>query len=149
MVEQEAVNFEVAGSSPAVGAKMIMLKDLRTEGLFVCYAASYGLTIVTTYYKILIMKTPDCEGCTNKSVFEAYAKLVTVNEEAARVGFSNGCSVGSIACRGAIENPIFGNFCAAELEQPIVPEMPEVTEMISPASTIEEIPGYSIYAKKR
>ncbi|MDB5167055.1 MAG: hypothetical protein JWN26_200 [Candidatus Saccharibacteria bacterium] len=27
MVEQEAVNFEVAGSSPAVGAKMIMLKD--------------------------------------------------------------------------------------------------------------------------
>jgi len=37
MVEQEAVNFEVAGSSPAVGAKMITLKDLRTEGLFVCY----------------------------------------------------------------------------------------------------------------
>jgi hypothetical protein len=35
MVEQEAVNFEVAGSNPAVGAKMIMLKDLRTEGLFV------------------------------------------------------------------------------------------------------------------
>jgi hypothetical protein len=40
MVEQEAVNFEVAGSSPAVGAKMIMHKDLRTEGLFVCYNSS-------------------------------------------------------------------------------------------------------------
>lgn len=35
MVEQEAVNFEVAGSSPAVGAKMITLKDLLIEGLFV------------------------------------------------------------------------------------------------------------------
>jgi hypothetical protein len=31
MVEQEAVNFEVAGSSPAVGAKMITLKDLRLK----------------------------------------------------------------------------------------------------------------------
>ena len=29
MVEQEAVNFEVAGSSPASRAKMIMLKELR------------------------------------------------------------------------------------------------------------------------
>ena len=36
MVEQEAVNFEVAGSNPAVGAKMIIQKDLQTEGLFVC-----------------------------------------------------------------------------------------------------------------
>ena len=35
MVEQEAVNFEVAGSSPAVGAKNIIKKDLRTEDLFV------------------------------------------------------------------------------------------------------------------
>lgn len=35
MVEQEAVNFEVAGSSPAVGAKIIILKDLQTEDLFV------------------------------------------------------------------------------------------------------------------
>jgi hypothetical protein len=35
MVEQEAVNFEVAGSSPAVGAKLITFKDLRIEGLFV------------------------------------------------------------------------------------------------------------------
>ena len=38
MVEQEAVNFEVAGSYPAVGAKMFMLKVLRTEDLFVCYS---------------------------------------------------------------------------------------------------------------
>lgn len=95
------------------------------------------------------MITPDCKGCANTPIFEEYAKLVTENEEAARVGFSNGCTVGSIACKGAIENPFFGNLCAAQLDRPRVPERPEVREMISPASTIAEIPSYSIYAKKR
>lgn len=36
MVEQEAVNFEAAGSSPAVGAKKKAL-DLMVWGLFLCY----------------------------------------------------------------------------------------------------------------
>jgi hypothetical protein len=34
MVEQEAVNFEVAGSSPASGAKMLMLKRLLRKSFF-------------------------------------------------------------------------------------------------------------------
>lgn len=46
MVEQEAVNFEVAGSSPAVGAKMIILKDLRNEGLFVYLKITYPKLMV-------------------------------------------------------------------------------------------------------
>ena len=34
MVEQEAVNFEVAGSSPAVGAKFIEKRSGLIPGLF-------------------------------------------------------------------------------------------------------------------
>ena len=37
MVEQEAVNFEVAGSSPAVGATDIIKNDLLSEIFFVWY----------------------------------------------------------------------------------------------------------------
>jgi hypothetical protein len=45
MVEQEAVNFEVAGSSPAVGAKNYFYykKAIRCNGFFVflvCYFPS-------------------------------------------------------------------------------------------------------------
>lgn len=46
MVEQEAVNFEVTGSSPVAGAKLITLKDLRIEGLFACV---FDLIIYLTY----------------------------------------------------------------------------------------------------
>jgi hypothetical protein len=97
------------------------------------------------------MKTPDCEDCVNKSVFEEYAEFVTANEEAARIGFDSGCTIGSIACRGMIKNPFLGNICAARLERPIVPGVYDinVTKMISPASIVGEIPGYSLYAKTR
>jgi hypothetical protein len=95
------------------------------------------------------MKTPDCESCINKAVFEEYAEFVTANEEAARVGFQGGCSMGRIVCRGAIKNPFLGEICAARIEQPIVPGVYDVTEMISPAAIVGEIPGYSLYIKKR
>jgi hypothetical protein len=100
------------------------------------------------YYNILNMKTPDCEDCINKPAFEAYAELVTAKEEAARAGFSGGCSVGRIACRGAIKNPFLGEICAARIEQPAVPGVPEVTEMISPAAIVGEIPGYHLNIKR-
>jgi hypothetical protein len=94
------------------------------------------------------MKTPDCEGCVNKAIFEEYAEFVTANEEAARVGFGGALTIGSIVCRGAIKNPFLGNICAARIEQPIVSGAYDVSEMISPAAIVGEIPGYSLYAKK-
>jgi len=95
------------------------------------------------------MITPDCKDCVNVPAFEEYANAVTAHEELANARIHGGCSIGSIACQGAIKNPVFGNFCAAKLEQPIVPERPEAVALISPASSIEEISGYDMYAKKR
>ena len=95
------------------------------------------------------MKTPNCEGCVNKPIFEEYAEFVTANEEAARVGFDSALTIGSIVCKGVIKNPFLGNICAARIEQPIVHGVYDVTEMISPAVIVAEIPGYSLYAKKR
>lgn len=94
------------------------------------------------------MQTPNCKDCQNIPVFEAYGAQVTAAEDSARLSYGSGCLPGKIVCRGAVHNPVFGDFCEASLVQPEVPEHPEATKLISPASSVKEIPGYDIYAKQ-
>lgn len=88
------------------------------------------------------------EGCKNIPALDAYADMVTAREAEARRQYGAGCQVGTIACSGALENPVFGKFCQAQLSPPVVNEHPEAS-WVSPARTIGEIPGFDIFAASK
>ena len=53
MVEQEAVNFEVAGSSPVPGATN---KKIESEGFFFIYSAPYVSSVLCYNISIILAR---------------------------------------------------------------------------------------------
>jgi hypothetical protein len=90
-----------------------------------------------------------CDGCKNTTLFREYADGVTARENNARRQTGAGTAAGQITCRGGIENPVFGTFCNARLEPSVVNEHPDLTAQVCPAQTIEQIPGFDMFASQR